>query len=59
MLSEKHCKNCASRADFADMYRKFKNDYLTVECFAAGYMVSEKHASRIIRIGRKAHNLGY
>jgi len=59
MLSINHCQNSPVRTHFAKLYRDWRNDYLTVERFAEDYGFSVNHANRAIRIGRKAHNLGY
>lgn len=43
----------------ATLYRDWFNNFLTVECFADYYCVTDEQAQRVINIGRVAHDRGY
>lgn len=45
------------KTKFREMYLDWRNNFLTVDCFAEHYGITKTEATFIIKSGRKYHNL--
>lgn len=43
------------RQQLADLYLEWVNDWITVECFAEYYGLTEEQAKTVIELGRQIH----